>query len=217
MQNADEGYVSTKIFPLLGKDIIQERQTAIKEGYALLQKLSKERQEILQNSLQLFDFYSECDDFNKWMREKSKAINTDETDMMKATKAFEKFLTDFSANKKRLEKIDAAAAELELIFPERKKEVAARQRETHKIYDGLVKLQEAQEKNLEGSASVIFFGKSCEDVCDWITEKSEKLELEEFHHDLTSVKALQRKHKGLERELALINDKVGQVSQREQT
>ena len=147
------------------------------------------------------------------MREKSKAINTDETDMMKATKAFEKFLTDFSANKKRLEKIDAAAAELELIFPERKKEVAARQRETHKIYDGLVKLQEAQEKNLEGSASVIFFGKSCEDVCDWITEKSEKLELEEFHHDLTTVKALQRKHKGLERELAPIKDKVGQVSQ----
>jgi hypothetical protein len=147
------------------------------------------------------------------MREKSKAINTDETDMIKATKAFEKFLTDFSANKKRLEKIDAAAAELELIFPERKKEVAARQRETHKIYDGLVKLQEAQEKNLEGSASVIFFGKSCEDVCDWITEKSEKLELEEFHHDLTTVKALQRKHKGLERELAPIKDKVGQVSQ----
>ena len=183
---------STKIFLFAGKDIIQERQTAIKEGYALLQKLSKERQEILQNSLQLFDFYSECDDFNKWMREKSKAINTDETDMMKATKAFEKFLTDFSANKKRLEKIDAAAAELELIFPDRKKEVAARQRETHKIYDGLVKLQEAQEKNLEGSASVIFFGKSCEDVCDWITEKSEKLELEEFHHDLTTVKALNR-------------------------
>ena len=59
--------MSTKIFPFLGKDIIQERQTAIKEGYALLQKLSKERQEILQNSLQLFDFYSECDDFNKWM------------------------------------------------------------------------------------------------------------------------------------------------------
>merc|ERR1719319_584207 len=87
-----------------GKDIINERQTAIKDGYVLLNKLSKERQDILQNSLQLFDFYSECDDFNKWMREKSKTINTDETDMLKATKAFEKFLTDFSANKKRLEK-----------------------------------------------------------------------------------------------------------------
>merc|ERR1719347_1746997 len=132
---------------------------------------------------------------------------------MKATKAFEKFLTDFSANKKRLERIDAAAKDLELIFPELKKEVAARQRETHKIYDSLVKLQEAQEKNLEGSASVIFFQKSCEDVCDWINEKSEKLEMEDLAKDLTTVKALQRKHKGIERELAPIKDKVGQVSQ----
>ena len=47
---------------------------------------------------------------------------------------------------------------------------------------------------------------SREDVCDWITEKSEKLEL-------PTVKALQRKRKGLERELALVKDKVGQVSQ----
>merc|ERR1719347_742959 len=132
---------------------------------------------------------------------------------MKATKAFEKFLTDFSANKKRLEKIDSAAKDLELIFPELKKEVAARQRETHRIYDGLVKLQEQQEKNLEGSASVIFFQKSCEDVCDWITEKSEKLETDDLAKDLTTVKALQRKHKGIERELAPIKDKVGQVSQ----
>jgi len=45
-------------------------------------------------------------------------------------------------------------------------------------------------------------------VCDWITEKSEKLA-----KDLTTVKALQRKHKGTERELAPIKDKVGQVPQ----
>ncbi len=81
--------------------------------------------------------------------------------MAKATKAFEKFLTDFSANKKRLESIDAAARELEIIFPELKKEVAAKQRETHRLYEGLVRVQEQQEKNLEGSASVIFFQKSC--------------------------------------------------------
>eukprot|EP00092_Neocalanus_flemingeri_P017139 GFUD01018536.1.p1 GENE.GFUD01018536.1~~GFUD01018536.1.p1 ORF type:complete len:428 (+),score=136.20 GFUD01018536.1:157-1440(+) len=196
-----------------GKDIIDERQTAIKDSYVLLNKLSRERQEILQNSLQLFDFYSECEDFNKWMKDKSKAIAADENDVAKATKAFEKFLTDFSANKKRLEQIDVANKELEIIFPELKKEVSGRAKETHKIYDSLVKLQEQQEKNLEGSASVIFFQKSCEDVCDWITEKSEKLEMDDLAKDLTTVKALQRKHKGIERELAPIKDKVGQVSQ----
>ena len=53
--------------------------------------------------------------------------------MLKATKAFEKFLTDFSANKKRLEKIDAAAKELEIIFPDRKKEVSF-----HNIFKPLI-------------------------------------------------------------------------------
>ena len=58
-------------------------------------------------------------------------------------------MTDFSANK-----IDTASKELEVFFPELKKDVTGKSRETHKIYDGLVKLQEQQEKNLEGSASV---------------------------------------------------------------
>ena len=79
--------------------------------------------------MQLFCFYSECEDFNKWMKDKSKAISADENDVAKATKAFEKFLTDFSANKKRLEQIDIAAKKLEIIFPELKKDVAGRARE----------------------------------------------------------------------------------------
>ena len=50
-------------------------------------------------------------------------------------------------------------------------------------------------------------------MCDWITEKSEKLEMDDLAKDLTTVKALQRKHKGIEMEHAPIKDKVGQVSQ----
>jgi len=209
-------YVKQKVQPAnqkSGKEIINERQNAIRENYALLKKLSKERQEILQNSLKLFDFYSECEDFNKWMKDKTKAISSEEEDVLKATKAFEKFLTDFSANKKRLEQIDAASKELLTIFPEFKKEIVAKQKETHKIYEVLLRVKEQQEKNLEGSASVAFFHKSCEDVTDWIAEKSEKLEMDDQVYDLTTVKALQRKHKGVERELAPIKDKVRQVSQ----
>jgi hypothetical protein len=51
-------------------------------------------------------------------------------------------------------------------------------------------------------------------VCDWITEKSEKLEMDDLAKDLTTVKALQRKHKGIERELAPIKDKVRVVTRR---
>ena len=45
------------------------------------------------------DFYSECEDFNKWKKDKSKTIASDENDVVKATKAFGKFMTDFSTNK----------------------------------------------------------------------------------------------------------------------
>ena len=192
--------------------MIEEREKAIQKSYDLLLMFSKERQEILQNSLKLFDFYSECEDFNKWMKDKSKSISAEE-DVTKATKTYQNFLKDFSVNKKRLEQIELASEQLEIIFPELKQEITGRGKETHRIYDNMVKMQEQMEKRLEGSASVIYFQKSCEDVSDWITEKSEKLEMEDLAKDLTTVKALQRKHKGIERELAPIKDKVLQVSQ----
>ena len=58
--------------------------------------------------------------------------------------------------------------------------------------------------------NVTFLG---EDVCDWTKEKSGKLEIDYLAKNLTTVKALQRNHKEIERELAPIKDKVGQVTQ----
>ena len=127
----------------------------------------------LEDVRKLFNFYSECYNCNKWMSKKSiKAINVDETDMVNATKSIKKFC-DFSANKKCLEKIGVATVEPKLIFPEREKEVATKQGKTQEIYYDLVKLQEAQKENLQGRTDVIFFSRSCEDVCDWINEKPE--------------------------------------------
>ena len=70
--------------------MIEEREQTIQKSYEVLLQLSKERLEILQNSLKLFDFYSECDDFNKWMKDKGKAISAEE-DVTKATKTFQNF------------------------------------------------------------------------------------------------------------------------------
>ena len=58
--------------------------------------------------------------------------------------------------------------------------------------------------------NVTFLG---EDVCDWTKEKSGKLEIDDLAKNLTTVKALQRNLKEIERELAPIKDKVGQVTQ----
>ena len=92
------------------------------------------------------------------MKDESKATAADDNDV---AKAIEKVLRDISANKKQLEETDTADMEKEVIFPELKIDVSGRARKTHKIHDGLVKLQELQKKDLEGSASVNFFQKFC--------------------------------------------------------
>ena len=57
--------------------------------------------------------------------------------------------------------------------------------------------------------------KSICDICrdadetkDWIDEKDQALNIEDFGHDLTTVQRLQRKHEGLERDLAALGEKV---------
>ena len=81
------------------------------------------------------------------MKDKSRAISADENDVVKAIKAFRKFLTDSLANRKKLEQIDNTANEQELNFPELKSNVAGRARETYRMHKILANLQEQQEKN----------------------------------------------------------------------
>jgi len=47
-----------------------------------------------------------------------------------------------------------------------------------------------------------------EETRDWIQEKNEALDTEDFGRDLRSVQALQRKHEGVERDLAALGDKI---------
>ena len=52
----------------------------------------------------------------------------------------------------------------------------------------------------------------CRDVDEtisWIKEKEQLLASDDFGRDLASVQALLRKHEGLERDLAALEDKVG--------
>ena len=49
---------------------------------------------------------------------------------------------------------------------------------------------------------------------DWITEKDDTLDSEDFGRDLRSVQALQRKHEGVERDLAALGDKIKSLDEK---
>ncbi|XP_024120554.1 spectrin alpha chain, non-erythrocytic 1 isoform X3 [Oryzias melastigma] len=66
--------------------------------------------------------------------------------------------------------------------------------------------------NLLGSAhEVQRFHRDADETKEWIEEKNQALNTDNYGHDLASVQALQRKHEGFERDLAALGDKVNSL------
>lgn len=55
------------------------------------------------------------------------------------------------------------------------------------------------------------FERTCEEAKEWTQEKSRQLEADELGTDLHTVRALQRRHAQLERELTPLKEKVEKV------
>ena len=53
-----------------------------------------------------------------------------------------------------------------------------------------------------------FLSRDADETKEWIEEKNQALNTDNYGHDLASVQALQRKHEGFERDLAALGDKV---------
>lgn len=70
---------------------------------------------------------------------------------------------------------------------------------------------EQREQQLGSAHEVQRFHRDVDETKDWIMEKDEALDSEDFGRDLRSVQALQRKHEGVERDLAALGDKVYQT------
>ena len=55
---------------------------------------------------------------------------------------------------------------------------------------------------------VCLFVRDADETIAWIQEKDAVLSLDDYGRDLASVQALQRKHEGVERDLAALEEKV---------
>lgn len=75
-------------------------------------------------------------------------------------------------------------------------------------WSSLQQLTQDRAKQLGSAHEVQRFHRDVDETKDWIQEKDEALNNEDLGRDLRSVQALQRKHEGLERDLAALGDKV---------
>lgn len=199
----------------MSDDSVEKRQKRINTTYDQLQLLAQKRHALLEDSICLFGFYRECDDFEKWIKDKEKLLTNeefDDVDVETAKRKFEKFLTDLSASSKRVEIIDTAVEDFVRQGHSQLDKVKFRQKQIHQQWDHLNKLKAQKEKNLEGASSVELFNRTCDEAIDWMNEKMTQLDIAEVGPDLKTVQALQRRHQNLERELAPLEEKVTRVN-----
>lgn len=194
-------------------DSVEKRQKKINDGYIELKKIASKRHALLADAIRLFGFYRECDDFEKWIKDKEKLLMTDDSNdnIETARRKYEKFLTDLSASNKRIEALDAAVDDFVNQGHSQLDKVRSRQRQIHKLWENLNRLKAMKEKNLEGASSVELFNRTCDEARDWMLEKMTQLDTAEVGPDLKTVQALQRRHENLERELAPVKEKVNRV------
>merc|ERR1719489_746244 len=79
--------------------------------------------------------------------------------------------------------------------------------------NSLEQLIENLDKNLGSAHQVQRFFRDAEETAEWIEEKNCILDQTDIGNDLQTVQALQRKHEGLERELAALDDRIHQMDQ----
>ncbi|KAG1650604.1 Spectrin beta chain, non-erythrocytic 5 [Nymphon striatum] len=173
-----------------------------------------DRRHNLEDSMHLFTFYRECDDFDSWMMDKEKMLTVNDPDesveVMK--RKFENFITDLSASSRRLEDIDLEVGCFAESGHSQMNAILAVQKRVHERWNNLNYLKSEKEKSLEGATSVEVFNSTCDDASDWMLEKMKKLDIDDLGRDMKTVQSLQLKHQNVERELAPVEEKFNRVN-----
>uniref|UniRef100_A0A8C2UAQ4 Spectrin alpha chain, non-erythrocytic 1 n=1 Tax=Coturnix japonica TaxID=93934 RepID=A0A8C2UAQ4_COTJA len=194
------------------------RQEQIDNQYHSLLELGEKRKGMLEKSCKKFMLFREANELQQWINEKEAALTNEEVgaDLEQVEvlqKKFDDFQKDLKANESRLKDINKVANDLEsegLMADEVQAELNERWR-------SLQQLAEERSQLLGSAHEVQRFHRDADETKEWIEEKNQALNTDNYGHDLASVQALQRKHEGFERDLAALGDKVnslGETAQR---
>uniref|UniRef100_A0A8D3C887 Spectrin alpha chain, non-erythrocytic 1 n=1 Tax=Scophthalmus maximus TaxID=52904 RepID=A0A8D3C887_SCOMX len=178
--------------------------------------LGEKRKDMLEKSCKKFMLFREANELQQWIHEKESALTNEEmgSDLEQVEvlqKKFDDFQKDLKANESRLRDINKVASELEsegLMAEE-----APMVQELNNRWRSLQQLAEERSNMLGSAHEVQRFHRDADETKEWIEEKNQALNTDNYGHDLASVQALQRKHEGFERDLAALGDKVNSLGE----
>jgi spectrin alpha len=194
-------------------DNVATRQKVIDGKYDRLKKAADDRRQRLQESVKRHMLSREVNELESWINDKEAIAGSDElgkdlehVEVLK--KKFDDFQKDLAANEARVDEVNSMAQKL---LEEGHSEAPAIMQQIENLNARWGTLQESSDRrrgNLDGSHEIQKFNRDADETKAWISEKDTALSTDDYGRDLASVQALQRKHEGLERDLAALEDKV---------
>uniref|UniRef100_A0A2K5R8W3 Spectrin alpha chain, non-erythrocytic 1 n=1 Tax=Cebus imitator TaxID=2715852 RepID=A0A2K5R8W3_CEBIM len=196
------------------------RMKQVEELYHSLLELGEKRKGMLEKSCKKFMLFREANELQQWINEKEAALTSEEVgaDLEQVEvlqKKFDDFQKDLKANESRLKDINKVAEDLESegLMAEEVQAVQQQVGELNERWRSLQQLAEERSQLLGSAHEVQRFHRDADETKEWIEEKNQALNTDNYGHDLASVQALQRKHEGFERDLAALGDKVNSLGE----
>lgn len=182
----------------------------------LLMKLS-EKGLRLQQALVLVQFNRQCDEVLFWITDKEAFVSAEEfgLDLEHVEilqRKFDEFTKDMTSQEFRIQEVsDTAERIIGQQHPE-SDQVAGKKKEVIDAWNRLRRLATSRQEQLFGAHEIQRFNRDADETIQWINEKDALISSDDSAKDLASVQALQRKHEGVERDLAALEVRLNLIS-----
>ncbi|XP_041973839.1 spectrin alpha chain isoform X3 [Aricia agestis] len=202
---------------LADSNSIVARQNQIEAQYDNLLGLARERQNKLNETVKAYVLVREAAELATWIKDKEmhaqvQDVGEDLEQVEVMQKKFDDFQSDLRANEVRLAEMNEIAVQLVTVGQtEAALKIKTQMQELNSKWSSLQQLTAERAAQLGSAHEVQRFHRDVDETKDWIAEKDGALATDDLGKDLRSVQTLQRKHEGLERDLAALGDKIRQL------
>uniref|UniRef100_A0A8C7D626 Spectrin beta chain n=1 Tax=Oncorhynchus kisutch TaxID=8019 RepID=A0A8C7D626_ONCKI len=196
---------------------VKGRLAGIEERYKEVAELTRFRKQALQDALALYKMFSEADACEMWIDEKEQWLNSMEIpekleDLEVIQHRFESLEPEMNNQASRVAVVNQIARQLMHNGHPSEKNIKAQQDKLNNRWSQFRDLADQKKESLISALGVQNYHLDCNETKSWIREKTKVIEsTQELGNDLTGVMALQRKLTGMERDLAAIEDKLGDL------
>lgn len=194
-------------------DIIKARLEELHRLWELLLSKLRDKGLRLKQALRLVQFMRECDEVMFWINDKEAFVSSEEfgqdlEHVEVLQKKFDEFQKDLQNHEDKVTEVNNLAEQLVSDGHPEEDTIRSRQQEVNEAWRRLKDLSLLRQERLFGAHEIQRFNRDADETIAWIMEKDVILSSDDYGRDLASVQALQRKHDGVERDLAALEEKI---------